>query len=99
MSFIPTPEKMAALGYAPDATHTVPVWQMTGYSRKVPAPRPPWFATLVVQVGPDGTIFLTRHAGQVSEPWQGYAVPTELFFEQLLQALGWPIAPDETPPA
>jgi hypothetical protein len=91
MSYIPPPEKLLSLGYLPDARHTVPEWELTGYSRKVWAPVKPWQATLVLKIsGRTGMLILTRYARSIDDVWRN-PVPNELFFDQMLQAVGWPI--------
>lgn len=90
--YTPTAEQLAALGYGPDERHTI--WQLKAYSRKVPAPVLPYVATLVVQVNElNGLVYLTRHAKTVDELWPCHPLPSQAFFEQLLQALGWPVGP------
>lgn len=100
----PTAEHLAALGYGRDECHDMPTAHLVGYSRQVPAPAHPYYATLVVQVrqldklpahfGTARGPFLTRYPGRYGEQaWPGHPLPTALFFEQLLQALGWPVGP------
>ncbi|MDF7809930.1 hypothetical protein [Hymenobacter sp. YC55] len=89
-NYVPTPEKLISLGYHPDPVHTLTEWELLGFSRQWPAPFHPYTATLVVQVrSSDGQIFLHRYSEQSKDLWC-YKVPTELFFEQLLSAIGWP---------
>jgi hypothetical protein len=91
-NYTPTAEHLAGYGYAPDERHTI--WQLKGYSRQVPAPVLPYVAELVVQVNElNGLVYLTRHAKTVDELWPCHPLPTRQFFEQLLQALAWPVGP------
>jgi hypothetical protein len=92
--YLPTTEHLARLGYGPDAAHDLPTAGFIGYSRQLPAPWLPYVATFVVQVHPtDGRVHLLRLAKTNTEPWAGHPVPTAYFFEQLLQAIGWPVGP------
>jgi hypothetical protein len=95
MKYTPTPEDLAELGYAPDELLTF--HQLKAYSRLVPEATE--LSTLVVRVNSlNGLVYLEVHRpGRHEEVWPCYPLPTKLFFEQLLRAIGWPLGPALVP--